>query len=57
MGGRRCESLRGRPAEAINHLRRAIDASEKFRSDARDDADFVPIHGEPEFKTLIGEAI
>lgn len=50
-----CESLRGRPAEAINHLRRAIDASEKFRADARDDADFVPIHGEPEFKTLIGE--
>jgi len=50
-----CESLRGRPAEAIHHLRRAIDASEKFRADARDDTDFVPIHGEPEFKTLVGE--
>ena len=50
-----CESLRGRPAEAINHLRRAIDASEKFRADAREDADFVPIHGEPEFKKLVGE--
>ncbi len=50
-----CESLRGRPAQAIDHLRRAIDASEKFRADARDDADFVPISGEPEFKKLIGE--
>jgi tetratricopeptide (TPR) repeat protein len=50
-----CESLRGRPAEAIGYLRRAIDASEKFRADARDDGDFASIHGEPEFQTLIGE--
>src|SRR5262245_4722161 len=50
-----CESLRGRPAEAISHLRRAIDMSEKFRADASDDADLVPIHAEPEFTTLIGE--
>jgi mannose-6-phosphate isomerase-like protein (cupin superfamily) len=50
-----CESLRGRPAEAIKHLRRAIDASEKFRANARGDGDFVAIHGEPEFRTLIGD--
>ena len=49
------ESLTGHPAEAINHLRRAIDASEKFRADARNDTDFAPIRHEPEFKTLIGE--
>lgn len=50
-----CESLRGHSAEAITQLRRAIDTSEKFRADARHDADFVPIHTEPEFKSLIGE--
>ncbi|CAN7347769.1 hypothetical protein LJR027_001852 [Terrabacter sp. LjRoot27] len=50
-----CESLRGRPAEAIRHLRHAIDASEKYRADARADADFVPIRDEPEFKELVGE--
>ena len=49
-----CESLSGHPAEAIKHLRRAIEASEKFRADARHDADFVPIQEEPEFKALIG---
>lgn len=50
-----CESLRGRPAEATHHLRRAIDLSEKFRTDARGDADFVPIKDEPEFQRLIGD--
>jgi tetratricopeptide (TPR) repeat protein len=49
------ESLSGRPAEAIDHLRRAVDASEKFRADAREDSDFDPIRGEPSFRALIGE--
>ena len=49
-----CESLAHRKADAIDHLTRAIDRSERFREFARDDSDFDPIRGEPEFKQLIG---
>ncbi len=49
-----CESLAGRPADAIDHLRRAIDASETSREYARHDSDFDPIRDEPGFKELIG---
>ena len=49
------ESLSGRTADAIDHLRRAGGASEKLRADARKDADFDPIRDEPSFKALIGE--
>ena len=49
------ESLSGRTTEAIDHLRRAIDAWEKHRVDAREDSDFYPIRDEPSFKALIGE--
>ena len=49
------ESLSGRTADAIDHLRRAVGASEKLRADARTDSDFDPIRDEPSFKALIGE--
>jgi tetratricopeptide (TPR) repeat protein len=49
------ESLSGRTADAIEHLRRAAGASEKLRADARNDSDFDPIRDEPSFKALIGE--
>jgi len=49
------ESLSGRSAEAIDHLRRAVGASEKLRGDAREDSDFDPIRDEPSFKAMIGE--
>ena len=49
------ESLSGRTADAIEHLRRAAGASEKLRADARNDSDFDPIRDEPPFKALIGE--
>jgi hypothetical protein len=49
------ESLSGRTADAIDHLRRAAGASEKLRADARNDSDFDPIRDEPSFKALIGE--
>jgi hypothetical protein len=49
------ESLSCRTADAIDHLRRAVDASEKLRADARKDSDFDPIRDEPSFKALIGE--
>jgi tetratricopeptide (TPR) repeat protein len=49
-----CESLAGRPADAIKHLRLAIDRSERSRAYAKGDSDFDPIRDEPEFKELVG---
>ena len=49
-----CESLAGQTADAIDHLRRAIERSEPSRSYAKDDSDFDPIRDEPGFKELIG---
>jgi tetratricopeptide (TPR) repeat protein len=48
-----CESLAGRTAEAIEHLRLAIDRAERYRSLAAEDSDFDPIRDEPAFKELI----
>jgi tetratricopeptide (TPR) repeat protein len=48
-----CESLAGRKADAIEHLRLAIDRSERFRSFAAEDSDFEPIRDEPAFKELV----
>jgi hypothetical protein len=48
-----CESLAGRTADAIETLRRAIDASERSRFYAKEDSDFDPIREEPAFKTLV----
>ena len=49
-----CESLAGRPADAVEHLRRAIEAKEDFRGLAMSDSDFDPIRDEPAFKELVG---
>ena len=49
-----CESLVGRTADAIEHLRRAIELSERFRPLAKDDSDFDPVRDEPAFKELVG---
>ena len=48
------DSLSGRTADAIDHLQRAVGASEKLRANARSDSDFDPIRDEPSFKALIG---
>jgi tetratricopeptide (TPR) repeat protein len=48
-----CESLAGRPADAIHHLRLAIDLDDRVRSYAAEDSDFDPIREEPEFQELI----
>ena len=48
-----CESLAGRPAEAIAHLRLAIARSERFRELATEDSDFDPIRDEPAFRELL----
>ena len=49
-----CESLAGQNAEAIEHLRRAIEGSERFRAFAAGDSDFDAIKDEPAFKELVG---
>jgi hypothetical protein len=48
-----CEALAGRKADAIEHLRLAIDGSDRFRSLAAEDSDFDPIREEPAFKELV----
>lgn len=48
-----CESLAGRPSEAIEHLRLAIDRAERLRSLAAEDSDFDPIRDEPAFRELV----
>jgi tetratricopeptide (TPR) repeat protein len=47
------ESLAGRPEQAIEHLRRAIEGSERFRGYAADDTDLDAIRDRPEFAQLL----
>ena len=49
-----CESLAGRSADAIEHLRLAIERVDRFRSLAADDSDFDPTRNDPTFKELVG---
>jgi tetratricopeptide (TPR) repeat protein len=52
-----CESLAGRKADAVQHLRQALEQSEhseRYRSYAKDDSDFDPIREEPAFQELVG---
>jgi hypothetical protein len=49
-----CESLAGRTADAVEHLRRAIDMWDSCRDMAKEDSDFDPIRDEPAFADLIG---
>jgi hypothetical protein len=50
-----CESLAGRPGDAVEHLRAAIELHEEFRQMAADDSDFDPIRDQPAFGDLVGE--
>jgi hypothetical protein len=49
-----CESLAGRTADAIEHLRLAIRRADRLRSLAATDSDFDPTRGDPAFKELVG---
>src|SRR3954470_7792107 len=49
-----CESLAGHTVDALDHLERSIELSERSRSYAEADADFDPIRDEPGFKALFG---
>jgi hypothetical protein len=46
------ESLAGRKADALEHLGRAIEIWDGFRSFAEEDSDFDPIRDEPGFQEL-----
>ena len=48
-----CESLAGRSEDAIEHLRRAIEQADRFRSLAAEDSDFDPTREDPTFQKLM----
>lgn len=50
-----CESLSGRTADALEHLRHAVELSEEFRQSAKDDSDLDPIRDQVAFRQLIGD--
>jgi tetratricopeptide (TPR) repeat protein len=47
-----CESRAARTADAIEHLRLAIERAERYRSLAAEDSDFDPVRDEPAFQEL-----
>jgi hypothetical protein len=49
-----CESLAGRTTAAIEHLRLAIEHSDRHRTFAAGDSDFDPIRDDPAFRELMG---
>jgi len=50
-----CESLTGARADALEHLRAAIELSPQFRDYAKGDSDFDAIRDEPAFAELISD--
>jgi hypothetical protein len=49
-----CESLAGRTADALRHLRIAVERSQELRELAARDSDLDPIRDDPAFRELIG---
>jgi hypothetical protein len=49
-----CESLAGQTAEAVDHLRAAIEMWEGCREMAKRDPDFDAVRDEPRFRELLG---
>ncbi len=50
-----CEALEGRTADAIEHLRLAVDRSDDLRQMATEDSDLDSLRDEPAFKAMIGK--
>ncbi len=48
-----CESLAGRTADAVEHLRLATERSDRLRALAAGDSDFDPIRDAPAFEKLV----
>jgi len=51
-----CESLTGHRAEALTHLRTAVELSDMFRDYARNDSDLDAIREEPAFEEIVGSS-
>ncbi|MBA3841561.1 MAG: hypothetical protein H0X39_02910 [Actinobacteria bacterium] len=51
-----CESLTGHTADALRHLRTAVELSDMFRDYARNDSDLDAIRAEPAFGEIVGPA-
>jgi quercetin dioxygenase-like cupin family protein len=51
-----CESLAGRKADAIEHLRLAIERSDSLRAGLEKDSDLDSLREEPEFQALLAGA-
>jgi tetratricopeptide (TPR) repeat protein len=49
-----CEALTGRTADAIEHLRRAAEQSERIRRAAANDDDLASLRDEPQFRAIVG---
>src|SRR3954454_15884101 len=52
-----CESLAGQKKEAIEHLRQAVESSERFRSFAAGDSDLDALRDDPAFQELMRPAL
>ncbi len=48
------ESMLGKTADALGHLRQSVGHGKRFKELARTDSDFDPIRGEPEFAEITG---
>jgi hypothetical protein len=48
-----CEALAGRSVDALQHLGRSIELSERSRAFARGDADFDALRADPAFQALV----
>jgi tetratricopeptide (TPR) repeat protein len=49
-----CESLTGQKGEALDHLRQAVELSERFREFAKGDSDLDAIRDEPAYREIAG---
>ena len=48
------ESMLGKTAAALGHLRESVEQGERFKELARTDTDFDPIRAEAEFRQIVG---
>jgi tetratricopeptide (TPR) repeat protein len=49
-----CESLTGQKGEALDHLRQAVELSDRFREFAKGDSDLDAIRDEPAYREIVG---
>jgi tetratricopeptide (TPR) repeat protein len=50
-----CESLTGQKTEALEHLRQAVEKSDRLREFAKGDSDLDAIRDEPAYREIVGQ--